>query len=102
MSSPLQRGVRLLRRLRPLSRVLAFSHPFQVKRYQSPQFRVNVLSRSVAACFTPGVRVRYPSLICEQRGTDTFPFGPSVSAISLVQVYDASDTGFFRQHRSQE
>jgi hypothetical protein len=34
----------------------------------------------------------YPSLIWKQRGKGTFPFGPSVSAISLVQLYDASDT----------
>jgi hypothetical protein len=37
LSPPLQMGLWLLRRLRPLSRVLAFSHPvwLQVKRYES-------------------------------------------------------------------
>ena len=35
MSSSLQAGVGLLRRLRPLSRMLAFSHPFRAKRCES-------------------------------------------------------------------
>jgi hypothetical protein len=35
LSHPLQTDLWLLRRLRPLSRVLAFSHPFRVKRSQS-------------------------------------------------------------------
>ena len=35
MSLPLQQGIRLLRRLRPLSRMLAFSHPFRVKQFES-------------------------------------------------------------------
>ncbi len=35
MSIPLQGGIRLLRRLRPLSCTLAFSRPFRVKQLQS-------------------------------------------------------------------
>ncbi len=35
MSIPLQDGIRLLRRLRPLCRTLAFSRLFRVKRFES-------------------------------------------------------------------
>ena len=48
MSLPLQQGVRLLYRLRPLSRMLAFSHPFQVKRFESSliSYREVIATRS--------------------------------------------------------
>ncbi|HYT42951.1 MAG TPA: hypothetical protein VEP90_11445, partial [Methylomirabilota bacterium] len=42
-----------------------------------------------------------PSLMCKQWYRHP-PFGSSVSAVSLVQAYDASNTGLSRQPRSQE
>ena len=73
----------------------------RVKRYQSsPVPRGHVLA--IRSCLLyAGCSMRYPSLMCKQQGTDTIPFGSSVSAVSLVQVYDASHTGFSRQRRSQ-
>ena len=57
MSIPLQDGLWLLRRLRPLSCTLAFSRPVcGSSSLRVPQFRTNVFQQSVAASYTPGVR----------------------------------------------
>ncbi len=87
MSLPLQKGIRLLRRLRPLSCTLACSRPdLRVKQLQSSSVPYgNVL----AAVSLPALRRvgRERTLIAEtsRRGTyPPVPFWSSVSAISLV------------------
>jgi hypothetical protein len=56
LSIPLQDGVWLLRRLRPLSCTLAFSRPVTgTSSVRVPQFRTNVFQQCVAASYTPGV-----------------------------------------------
>src|SRR5258708_8885986 len=66
---PLRESVRLLR-CRPLSPVLAFSHPVAGQGViRVPQFRVNVFSRSVAAFSTPMGSYYTPSLMRKHKDT---------------------------------
>ncbi len=74
---------------------------YRVKQFESSPVPHGRVLATRSCLLYAGCMVRYPSLMCKQQGTNTIPFGPSVSAISLVQVYDASDAGFFRQHRPQ-
>jgi len=73
LSAPLQRGVRLLRYLRPLSCALAFSRPSAgSSSCRVPQFRTEVFSQPVVACCTPGVFWDNPQLMMKKLRLHTF------------------------------
>ena len=81
MSNPLQIGIWLLRRLRPLFCTLAFSRPdVRSSSFRVPQFRMHVLLQPLACLLYAGCLVEEPSLMCKQRGTHTVTVWSSVSA----------------------
>ena len=92
MSGPLQTSVGLLRRLRPLSRTLAFSRPNWVERLQSSPvpFEAMIVSRSslLYAGWSKETALNTSELV----EATTLPFGQGVgSAISPFAVNDAYD-----------
>jgi hypothetical protein len=99
---PLQRGLWLLRRLRPLSCTLAFSRPVAGSSSgRVPQFRVDVFAQPLAACYTPGVSWENPHGCVSRESPIPSPFGQVFQPLSLVRIHDASSTGSSRQHGSQ-
>ena len=117
LSSPLQVGIWLLRRLRPLSHTLAFSRPLWVRWLQSSPipFRsvLAILSlpalRRVLCGILPlkSLKATIPSwdsppseYLTDGANTITF-FGEVYQPLSLLSPHDASDAGSSRQHRSQ-
>ncbi len=78
---PLQRGLWLLRRLRPLSCTLAFSRPVAGSSSgRVPQFRVDVFAQPLAARYTPGVSWENPHGCVSREAPTPSPFWSSVSA----------------------
>src|SRR6266702_7375372 len=78
---PLQRGLWLLRRLRPLSCTLAFSRPVAGSSSgRVPQFRVDVFAQPLAARYTPGVSWENPDGCVSREAPTPSPFWSSVSA----------------------
>jgi len=113
MSVPLQRGFGLLRRLRPLSRTLAFSRPLWVKRLQSSPIPVEsvLATRSMSAIRRVGCGILLsvssrsephfgivPSRLNRDRGNHRHLLVQAYQPISLVLTYGASNTDFLRQH----
>ena len=102
LSGSLQPSVWLLRRLRPLSRPLAFSRPLRVKRFESSPvpFEKVIVSRS--SLLYAGWSIETALTTSELGEATTLPFGLGVvSAISPIAGNDASHTDFLRLHRTQ-
>ena len=113
MSVPLQNGFGLLRRLRPLSRTLAFSRPFRVKRLQSSPIPVEsvLATRSMSTIrrvvcgilFSVSSRSKThvgiaPSRPNSDQGNHRHLLVQVYQPLSLVLTYDASNVDFLRQH----
>ena len=80
MSLPLQQSVGLLCRRRPLSCMLAFSHPFRVKRFQSSLIpRENVVAPRSCLLYAgwSSETVLHAGLVMK---ATTLPFGYGVTA----------------------
>jgi len=102
LSAPLQRGVWLLRRLGPLSRVLAFSHPLRVLRLQSSLLPLPDVIAPRSCLLYAGWSYETVLARIQSRGGYHLPvLGMASQPVSPFYSHDASNTGFFRQHRAQ-
>ncbi len=102
LSAPLQPGVWLRRRLGPLSRVLVFSHPLRVLRLQSSLLPLPDVIAPHSCLLYAGWSYETVLTRIQSRGGYHLPvLGMASQPVSPFYSYDASNTGFFRQHRAQ-
>jgi len=102
LSGPLQPGLWLLRRLGPPSRVLAFSHPLQVEWYGSSLLPLIDVIAPRSCLLYAGWSYGTVLTRIQSRGGHHLPvLGMASQPVSPFYSHDASNTGFFRQHRAQ-
>jgi len=102
LSGPLQPGLWLLRRLGPPSRVLAFSHPLQVEWYGSSLLPLIDVIAPRSCLLYAGWSYGTVLTRIQSRGGYHLPvLGMASQPVSPFYRHDASNTGFFRQHRAQ-
>ena len=101
ISPLLQPGIRLLCRLRPLSRMLAFSHPFRVKRFESSLISYRKVKATRSCLLYAGRTMEWCSLESGANEPAAMPFWlggnsrfPPFDLTTLTQIS-------LRQHRLQ-